>query len=60
MYAIKVLLSTTALACVACALLLLWNESRVTCGYLTCKVFETMFIIVSLVLTREVSRCDVK
>ena len=60
MYGIKVLLSTVALACVACALLLLWNESEVTCGYTTCKLLETMFIICSLIATREVYKCDVK
>ena len=55
MKSLKLLLGTAAIASLACALLLLWNESEVTCGYTTCKCFETMFIIVSLALTREVS-----
>lgn len=59
MLQIKLLLSVGALSALICALLLLWNESEVTCGMTTCKLFETMFIVVSLVLTREVSKITI-
>ena len=59
MLQIKLLLSVGALSALICALLLLWNESKVTCGMTTCKLVETMFIVVSLVLTREVSKITI-
>lgn len=53
MYAIKLILAIAAICSALCAVLLLWNESKVTCGYTTVKVCETLFIATSLLLTRE-------
>ena len=50
---VKVLLGISAFCSALCAVTLLWNESNVTCGYTTAKVFETLFIICALVLTKE-------
>ena len=36
------------------AILLIWSEDKVTCDIITCKVFETVFVISSLILTKEV------
>jgi len=36
-----------------CAIILLWNEDKVSCDIVTCKVLETMFIIVALLSARE-------
>lgn len=60
MYGIKVLLTMAAISSALCCLILMWNESSVTCGYTTCKLFETMFFVVALALTREVSTLKVK
>ena len=58
MYGIKVLLATSAICSAILALMLIWSEDQVTCGITTCKLMETMFLIVSLGLTREV--CNIK
>lgn len=42
------------------ALLLLWNESRVTCGTTICKVYETMFIIGALYFAKLSFECEKK
>ena len=52
----KILLSVSALCALLCALMLIWFEEHTKCGTTTCKVFETMFIIVALASTREVYR----
>ena len=53
MFGIKVLLKCAAFSSALCALILLWNESEVSCGYTMTKVLETVFILSALVLTRE-------
>ena len=60
MYGIKFLLSVAAICSAVLCLMLMWNESSVTCGYTTCKVFETMFFVVALGLTKEVTSIKVK
>ena len=51
---VKFMLATSAISFAVAAILLIWSESKVTCDIITCKVFETVFIISSLVLTKEV------
>ena len=45
---VKLLLLSTCISSLILALLLLWNESEVSCGITTCKVLETMFICVAV------------
>lgn len=58
MESIKFLLGTAAISAALGGFLLLWNEDATSCGLTTCKVFETMFFIVALILTREVSKLN--
>ena len=51
---IKFMLVLSAISFAAIAILLIWNEDKVTCDIITCKVFETVFVISSLILTKEV------
>lgn len=53
MKTIKLLMAITAICSTICAILLCWNESSVTCGVTTCKVFETLFVVVALGAMRE-------
>ena len=48
MKSLKFLSLLMTIAATLCCLVLMWNESATTCGLTTCKVFETMFLIVSL------------
>lgn len=60
MYGVKFLLAMAAICSALCCLILMWNEDSVTCGYTTCKLFETMFFCVALALTREVSTLNIE
>ena len=51
---VKFILAISAISFAVAAILLIWSESNVTCDIITCKVFETVFVISSLVLTKEV------
>lgn len=51
---VKFMLVLSAISFAAIAILLIWSEDKVTCDIITCKVFETVFVISSLILTREV------
>ena len=51
---IKFILAISAISFAVAAILLIWSEDKVTCDIITCKVFETVFVISSLVLTKEV------
>ena len=55
MYGIKVLLGTSAFCSALLAVLMLWNEEALSCGYYTTKCLITMFIISAIVLTKEVA-----
>ena len=55
MKSVKLLLLSTCISSLILAILLLWNESEVSCGITTCKVMETMFIIVAVISSREVA-----
>ena len=51
---VKFILATSAISFAVAAILLIWSERKVTCDIITCKVFETVFVIASLMLTKEV------
>lgn len=60
MASIKLLLGTIAISSALGGIILLWNEDAVSCGLTMCKVLETMFFIVTLVSTREISKLNKK
>lgn len=51
---VKFMLVLSAISFAVAAILLIWSEDKVTCDIITCKVFETVFVISSLMLTREI------
>ena len=51
---VKFMLVISAISFAVAAILLIWNEDKVTCDIITCKVFETVFVKSSLILTREI------
>ena len=51
---VKFMLVVSAISFAVAAILLIWSEDYVTCDIITCKVFETVFVISSLILTKEV------
>ena len=51
---IKFILVLSAILFAVMAILLIWSEDKVTCDIITCKIFETVFVISSLILTKEV------
>ena len=57
---VKLLLLSTCISSLIAAILLLWNESEVSCGVVTCKVIETMFICVAVATSKEAAsiNCD--
>ena len=55
---IKLSLLSTCISSLILAILLLWNESEVSCDVATCKVMETMFIIVAVISSREVAHIN--
>ena len=57
---IKLSLLSTCISSLIAAILLLWNESEVSCGVIACKVMETMFIIVAVTTAKEAAsiKCD--
>ena len=57
---VKLLLLSTCISSLIAAILLLWNESEVSCGAVACKVMETMFIIVAVTTAKEAAsiNCD--
>ena len=57
---VKLLLLSTCISSLIAAILLLWNESEVSCDVIACKVIETMFIIVAVISSKEAAsiNCD--
>lgn len=57
---VKLLLLSTCISSLIAAILLLWNESEVSCSVIACKVMETMFIIVAVTTSKEAAsiNCD--
>lgn len=52
---VKLTLVLSAISFAVAAILLIWSEDKVTCDIITCKVFETVFVISSLILTKEIA-----
>ena len=52
---VKLSLLSTCISSLIAAILLLWNESEVSCGVVACKVIETMFIIVAVISSKEIA-----
>ena len=51
---VKLTLVLSAISFAVAAILLIWSEDKVTCDIITCKVFETVFMLASLMLTKEI------
>lgn len=60
MNAVKLLLLAQSVSALLCLLLLIWNESSVSCGTTTLRLFETMFAIVSVYTMREQAKISWK
>lgn len=60
MNAVKLLLFAQSVSALLCLLLLIWNESEVSCGTTTLRLFETMFTIVSVYTMREQAKISWK
>mgnify|MGYP006936008417 CR=1 FL=1 len=60
MKAVKLLLLAQSVSALLCLLLLIWNESEVSCGTTTLRLFETMFAIVSVYTMREQAKISWK
>ena len=57
---VKVNLLVVSVSALLCLLLLIWNESEVSCGTTTLRLFETMFAIVSVYAMREQAKISWK
>ena len=57
---VKLNLLATSVSALLCLLLLIWNESEVSCGTTTLRLFETMFAIVSVYAMREQAKISWK
>ena len=57
---VQLLLLSTCISSLIAAILLLWNESEVSCGVVACKIMETMSIIVAVATSKEAAsiNCD--
>lgn len=40
------------------AIILLWSESKVSLGLIECKILETIFVLLAVLVTREVCKMD--
>ena len=53
---LRLQLAIYAICLAVLAIILIWNEDTAKCGVSTCKFIETLFICVSLWLTKEVTK----
>jgi len=60
MNAVKLLLLAQSVSALLCLLLLIWNESEVSCGTTTLRLFETMFALVAWFTMREQAKISWK
>lgn len=60
MRSVKLILWTAAIFSALAALLLVWNESKTTCGEFYCKMFETLFMLVAIALTKEAASIELE
>lgn len=56
MIEVKLLLKTAAICLALLAVLMLWNEKALSCGYYTAKCLITVFILSAIILTKEVTK----
>ena len=56
---VKFMLVLSAISFAVAAILLIWNEDKVTCDVITCKVFETVFVCCAIGLTHDVAKMKV-
>ena len=60
MNASKLLLLTQSVSALLGLLLLIWNESEISCGTTTLRLFETMFALVAWFTMREQAKISWK
>ena len=53
MYQVKILLAVASICCLIMALVMLWNEERLSLTFFETKSLETVFIIVSILLAQD-------
>lgn len=53
---LKLQLAIYAICLAVLAIILIWIEDNTNCSVTTCKTIETLFIVCSLLLTREVTK----
>ncbi len=53
---VKINLAVSTIAFVVSAIFLIWNEDVVTCSITTCKVLETILIIVSVLFAKYIGK----
>ena len=53
MFSVKVLLGTASVCCLIIALLMLWNEERLSLTFFEMKFMESMFVIASILLAKD-------
>ena len=55
MYGIKVILNSTVILLVVCALALVWADNP-ACGVLTAKCVASLFVIIALLAQKEAAK----
>lgn len=53
MYQVKLLLGTASICCLILALMMLWNEERLSLTFFETKFLESMFIIAAVILAKD-------
>lgn len=56
MFGVKVLLGTAAMCSTLLAVIMTWNIESLSCSVTTAKVFITMFVISTVMLTKEATK----
>lgn len=55
---IKLLLLSALMSSLIAVFMFIWCEPETSCDAITCKVFETMFVIVSVMIALNISRLN--
>lgn len=55
---IKLLLLSALISSLIAVFVFIWYEPETSCDAITCKIFETMFVIVSVMIALNVSRLN--
>ena len=53
MYQVKILLAIASICCLIMALVMLWNEERLSLTFFETKFMDSMFIIASILLAKD-------